>query len=168
VAAGATASWYGLPLTYQPEELGGLPVDHFHRAPLAEGCREVDRPGSTCPLNLLPLFDTPTSLLPGYPGDLHYRPGDFPRAEALHAATLKHPVWHAPDDDPLVDALPAHLPEGDRPPRGVATRDRRDHRPPVERLGRRGAEDGVAQLVVGADIVDDGRVLCCAVRSRTS
>lgn len=102
--AGIMASWYGLPLTYQPEELGGLPVDRFHRALLAEGCREVDRPGSTCPINLLPLFDTPTSLLPGYLGDLHYRPGDFPRAEALHAATLKLPVWHDPDDDTLVDA----------------------------------------------------------------
>jgi dTDP-4-amino-4,6-dideoxygalactose transaminase len=33
--AGTTASWYGLPLTYQPEELGGLPVGRFHRALLA-------------------------------------------------------------------------------------------------------------------------------------
>ncbi|MDQ1304696.1 MAG: perosamine synthetase [Actinomycetota bacterium] len=39
--AGTTASWYGLPLTHQPEKLGGLPIERFHRALLAEGCREV-------------------------------------------------------------------------------------------------------------------------------
>ena len=102
--ADTRASWYGLPLYYQPDELGGLPIQRFHRALLAEGAREVDRPGSTCPINLFPLFDTPTSLLPGYPEDLHYRPGDFPRAEALHAGTLKLPVWHDRADEPLVDA----------------------------------------------------------------
>jgi perosamine synthetase len=101
---GVRASWYGLPLLYRADGLGGLPIDRFHQALLAEGCPEVDRPGSTCPLNLLPLFDDPTSLLPDHTAVLGYRPGDFPTAEAVHAATLKLPVWHDPADQPLVDA----------------------------------------------------------------
>jgi perosamine synthetase len=101
---GTRASWYGLPLRYKADELGGLPIERFHRALLAEGCGEVDRPGSTCPSNQLPLFDNTTALLPGFPDDLRYRQGDFPRAEAVHATTLKLPVWHDPIDRALVDS----------------------------------------------------------------
>lgn len=91
---GVRASWYGLPLLYQPEELDGLGIERFHEALLAEGCREADRPGSTCPLNLLPLFQKPKPPLPNYPGNLSYVPGNFPMAEAIWRNTLKLPVWH--------------------------------------------------------------------------
>jgi len=94
-------SWYGLILQYQPAELGGLPIGRYHEALLAEGCTEADRPGSTCPLNLLPLFQEPSGLFPAYKGKLAYGPGDFPRAEAFHAGAIKLPVWHREEDLPL-------------------------------------------------------------------
>ena len=101
---GVRASWYGLPLQYATNELDGLPVERFHEALQAEGCREVDRPGSTCPLNLLPLFQQPEALFPGYAEKLNNTPGGFPNAEAIHQNTLKLPVWHREEDRPLVDS----------------------------------------------------------------
>jgi dTDP-4-amino-4,6-dideoxygalactose transaminase len=101
---GVRSSWYGLPLCYCSNELDGLPVARFYDALQAEGCREVDRPGSTCPLNLLPLFQEPEPLLPAYNDELTYAPGDFPAAEAVHGGTLKLPVWHREEDMPLVDS----------------------------------------------------------------
>lgn len=100
---GVRSSWYGLILQYRAEELGGLSVERFYEALKAEGCQEVDRPGSTCPLNLLPLFQEPGPLFPEFEGKLKYSRGDFPRAEAVHRNTLKLPVWHREDDMPLVD-----------------------------------------------------------------
>ncbi|GAB2710494.1 hypothetical protein GCM10027089_37690 [Nocardia thraciensis] len=97
-------SWYGLILRYRSDELGGLPIQRFYDALHAEGCREVDRPGSTCPLNLLPLFQDPEPLLPAYTGTLTYTPGEFPEAENMHATTLKLPVWHREEDMPLIDS----------------------------------------------------------------
>lgn len=97
-------SWYGLPLRYDPGELDGLPVERFYDAVRAEGCLEADRPGSTCPLNLLPLFQNSAPLLPGYTPPLSYAPDDFPAADAVHAATIKLPVWHREEDMPLVDS----------------------------------------------------------------
>lgn len=97
-------AWYGLPLRYVPEDLDGLPVERFHAALQAEGCLEVDRPGSTCPLNMLPLFQDAEPLFPHDPGlyDLHYHPSEFPMAEETHHHTLKLPVWHRDADLPLV------------------------------------------------------------------
>ena len=94
-------SWYGLTLQYQPEELGGLPIERYFEALQAEGCLEADRPGSTCPLNLLPLFQDPEDLFPGHVGGLGYRPGDFPKAETFHVCSIKLPVWHREEDLPL-------------------------------------------------------------------
>lgn len=96
--AGAQPSWYALALQYQPEELEDLPVERFYDALRAEGCAEVDRPGSTCPLNLHPLFQEPGALFPEYKGVFSYSPGDFPIAETIYQRTLKLPVWHHEDD----------------------------------------------------------------------
>lgn len=100
------AAWYGMPLTYVPDELGGLPIERFYDALRAEGCHAMDRPGSTCPLNQLPLFRYPEPVLPHYPyfGRLSYRYGQFPVAEQVHRHTLKLPVWHREDDMPLVES----------------------------------------------------------------
>ena len=97
------SSWYGLILQYQSEELGGLPIERFYAALHAEGAAQVDRPGSTCPLNLLPLFQEPGPLFPEYEGRFAYTPGDFPRAEAFHRHSLKLPVWHRDEDMPMVE-----------------------------------------------------------------
>ncbi|MET9262432.1 DegT/DnrJ/EryC1/StrS family aminotransferase [Amycolatopsis sp. NPDC004079] len=100
------SAWYGLPLIYIPEELSNLPIDRFHGALHAEGLREVDRPGSTCPLNRLPLFQNPSPVLPHYPnpGKVSYRSGQFPVAEQVWHHTLKLPVWHRAEDLPLVES----------------------------------------------------------------
>lgn len=95
------ASWYGLILQYQPDEFDGLPIGRYFEAVQAEGCHEADRPGSTCPLNLLPLFQEPEALFPGHVRDLGYGLGDFPRAEEFHARSIKLPVWHREEDLPL-------------------------------------------------------------------
>ncbi|SNQ47521.1 putative PLP-dependent enzyme possibly involved in cell wall biogenesis [Frankia canadensis] len=97
------SSWYGLILQYRSEELDGLSIERFYEALHAEGCMEVDRPGSTGPLNLFPLFQNPGPLFPHYEGKFSYAPGDFPRAEEIHRNTLKLPVWHREEDMPLVD-----------------------------------------------------------------
>jgi perosamine synthetase len=33
-------------------------------------------------------------MFPALDGKFSYAPGDFPQAEAFHAATIKLPVWH--------------------------------------------------------------------------
>jgi hypothetical protein len=58
---------------YRSEEPGGLLIERLYKALHAEGATQVDRPGSTCPLNLLPLFQEPRKELSrlricAYPG----------------------------------------------------------------------------------------------------
>ncbi|MFI6042607.1 DegT/DnrJ/EryC1/StrS family aminotransferase [Nocardia sp. NPDC051321] len=100
---GVRSSWYGFTMQYDGDSFDDVPVERFHAALLAEGCVELDRPGSTCPLNLLPLFQEPGPLFPAFTGKLAYGPGDYPRAEQIHHATLKLPVWHQEQDLPIVD-----------------------------------------------------------------
>ncbi|GHF50826.1 hypothetical protein GCM10018790_30780 [Kitasatospora xanthocidica] len=101
---GVVPSWYGLTLTYHPGELGGLSIERFHQALVAEGATEFDRPGSTCPLNQLPLYQGPAMLFPGHPlSHRAYRTRDFPVAEHAHAHTIKLPVWHREEDRPLAE-----------------------------------------------------------------
>ncbi|GAA2233735.1 hypothetical protein GCM10010430_13040 [Kitasatospora cystarginea] len=92
-------SWYGLALTCRPDELGDLLIERFHQALAAEGATEFNRPGSTCPMNQLPLYQHPTMLFPGHPhSHRRYERGDFPVAEHAHAHTIKLPVWHREQD----------------------------------------------------------------------
>lgn len=102
---GNRPAWYGLPLTYVPDELDDLPVETFHTALLAEGLAEVDRPGSTCPLTELPLFRDPNPLMSrfGAHSGMNYQPGQFPVAQKVWRNTLKLPVWHREEDLPLVE-----------------------------------------------------------------
>ncbi|UJB41656.1 DegT/DnrJ/EryC1/StrS family aminotransferase [Streptomyces sp. A1-5] len=96
---GVKSSWYALTATYRPDQLGGLPLNRFHAALVAEGATEFDRPGSTRPLNQLPLYQHPSHLFPGYPNiRSRYREGDFPVAEKAHMHTIKLPVWHREQD----------------------------------------------------------------------
>jgi dTDP-4-amino-4,6-dideoxygalactose transaminase len=105
IPEGAAPSWYRLPLTYLPEELGDLPIEDFYKALQAEGCHALDRPGSTGPLNRLPLFRYPEALFPHHPalGRVRYRSGQFPVAEQIYQHTLTLPVWHRVEDRPLAD-----------------------------------------------------------------
>lgn len=97
-------SWYALIFQYRPEKLGGLPIEKFFQALQAEGLSEIDRPGSTCPLNLLPLFQNPTDLFPVYKNNpFKYKPGDFPKAEAFYQNAIKLPVWASKKDSKIVN-----------------------------------------------------------------
>ncbi|MEU7635020.1 DegT/DnrJ/EryC1/StrS family aminotransferase [Streptomyces sp. NPDC039016] len=101
---GVITSWYGLTLTYRPEELGGLSVDRFHQALTAEGATEFDRPGSTRPLHELPLYQHPDLLFPGHPQHHRQYPGGFfPVAEHAYQHTIKLPVWHREQDLALAE-----------------------------------------------------------------
>ena len=100
VASGNQPSWYALAVRYRPEYLGKLPIETFLRALKAEGCVDVDRPGSTCPLNLHPLFQHPAPLFPAFADSWpSYRSGQFPAAEDLWSSTIKITIPH--DDTPL-------------------------------------------------------------------
>jgi perosamine synthetase len=103
VPDGVCPSWYGYMLRYRSDQLGGLSRERFHAAVQAEGCVELDMPGSTRPLNLHALFQDPVKLFPNYAGSIRYRPGDFPVAERYHETTLKLPVWHRLNDERTVD-----------------------------------------------------------------
>jgi len=87
-------SWYALVLQYKSEAFQGLPIEKFFKAIQAEGLIEADRPGSTVPLNLLPLFQNPVELFPVYKNNkFSYCPGQFPRAEKFYQNAIKFPVW---------------------------------------------------------------------------
>mgnify|MGYP001558303849 FL=1 len=87
-------SWYALVFQYKSEAFQGLPIERFSEALQAEGLLEADRPGSTSPLNLLPLFQNPTELFPVYKNNkFSYSPGEFPHAEKFYQNAIKFPVW---------------------------------------------------------------------------
>ncbi len=87
-------SWYAFLFQYEKEKLENLSVEKFFEALKAEGLNEVDRSGSTCPLNLLSLFQTPAELFPIYrKHPFSYKTGDFPKAEKFYQNAVKLPVW---------------------------------------------------------------------------
>lgn len=87
-------SWYVFLFQYKSEELNFLPIEKFFEALQAEGLAEIDRPDSTCPLNLLPLFQNPSELFQIYKKyPFSYKPGDFPKAEKFYQNAIKLPVW---------------------------------------------------------------------------
>lgn len=103
--AGVEPSFYALTFQYDQEALGGLPLERFLQALHAEGLSEMDHPGSTMPLNVLPLFQKPERLFPNYATTpFSYTPEDFPQAAQYFKRALKMPVWGYPDEEPMVDA----------------------------------------------------------------
>lgn len=97
-------SWYALVFKYKKDELENLPIEIFYKALIAEGLAEFDRPGSTCPLNLLPLFKNPSPLFPIYKKHpFSYKKGDFPKAEDFYKNAIKIPVWALKKDEKNVN-----------------------------------------------------------------
>ncbi|NMC51285.1 DegT/DnrJ/EryC1/StrS family aminotransferase [Candidatus Kuenenbacteria bacterium] len=97
-------AWYGLVFQYKGYNYKYPSIDNFFRAIQAEGLLEVDRPGSTSPLNLLPLFQNPTELFPIYKKNyFSYKPGDFPKAEKFYKYAIKLPVWALKKEHKMVD-----------------------------------------------------------------
>jgi perosamine synthetase len=97
------SSWYSLIIKYKKDELEGLKIERVYDALKAEGCNEIDRPGSTCALNLHKLFQEPGGLFPNYKDEFSYQPGDFPVAEDWSRNIFKLPVWHKREDLYIVD-----------------------------------------------------------------
>ncbi|MFA5250271.1 MAG: DegT/DnrJ/EryC1/StrS family aminotransferase [Parachlamydiales bacterium] len=96
-----TSSWYAFTMLYHPEKLSNLPISAFRKRLHKENCPEIDQPGSTCALNLHPLFQSPAELFPFY-RNIKYSIGAFPVAEYLSAHIIKMPVWHRSNDLPVV------------------------------------------------------------------
>ncbi len=110
VPDGAEPSWYAYVFQYRAAELGGLPIQRFHDALVAEGCRETNLPTSTCPLNWLPLFQEPAGLFAKYKqcSIAPYAEGCFPVAERFARQAITLPVWaRAEDEEILVKYLNA-------------------------------------------------------------
>ena len=97
-------SWYGFVFQYKPEKLQNLSIDKFFEALQKEGLSEIDRPGSTAPINLFPLFQNPSKFFPVYKKyPFSYKKGDFPKAEKFYQHTIKLPVWAFERDSEIVD-----------------------------------------------------------------
>jgi perosamine synthetase len=86
-----TFSWYALPLVLADRDARDRAL-HLLRV---AGVVEANAPGSTGPLNLHPLFQSPAPFLGGTPltPGLGYRPGMFPIAESLYDRTVVVPVF---------------------------------------------------------------------------
>lgn len=104
LSADVKPSWYGFIFQYKKEELDNLPIEKFFSALQSEGLAEADRPGSTSPLNLLPLFQKPGEVFPVYKKcPFSYKPGDFPKAEFFYENAIKFPVWADMKDQKIVN-----------------------------------------------------------------
>jgi len=88
--------WSAFIIKYKKDQLNNLSIEKFYQALLEEGCKEIDRPNSTCPLNYHALFQRTSDLFPNLKNFPKYGKGDFPKAEDFHDNILKMPVWHDP------------------------------------------------------------------------
>ena len=96
-------TWYAFVMQYKAEELEGLSIERFYDALMAEGCTELDRPGSTGPLNHLSLFHDPEPFFSSRRGYVDYSNASFPNAEKFYNNALKLPVWQAGEEDKIID-----------------------------------------------------------------
>ncbi len=96
---GNTSSWYAMIFKYKGERN----LEEIEKELYDKGLQEIDIPGSTKPLNLLPLFQKPEVLYPQYRGKTNYKEGDFPKAESFYKGILKIPVWSTEEEMPIVE-----------------------------------------------------------------
>jgi dTDP-4-amino-4,6-dideoxygalactose transaminase len=94
-----SSSWYALIIKYR----GKQPIQEFYNKLHEKGLVEMDMPGSTVPLHLLPLFQSPEYLFPDYKGKLNYKKGDFPNSEKFASGIIKMPVWSMKKEKKYVD-----------------------------------------------------------------
>ncbi len=150
-------SWYAFTIQYVSAELDGLPFDTFYDALLAEGCCELDHPGSTGALNLLPLLQQPEKLFPNYDGKLNYTWGDMPHAESFYKNALKIPVWHDLDDLELVEEYIRAFRKVIKSHKALLKPKMLDET--ITELIKVSEEEGIQKLVVGAVIKREGKFL---------
>jgi dTDP-4-amino-4,6-dideoxygalactose transaminase len=84
-------SWYAFVIQVDPKKIS-ISTQVFCDKLIENGISDADMPGSTCPLNLLKLFQEPSLLYPSYKGLVNYKPGDFPVAETFFNNAIKFPI----------------------------------------------------------------------------
>jgi len=84
-------SWYAYLIQIDKSRFNTT-VDKLCKEMVENGLLDADKPGSTCPLNLLKLFQNPGLLYPEYKGKVCYKPGDFPVAERFYNQAIKIPI----------------------------------------------------------------------------
>ena len=98
---GSVNSWYGLIIKYDASKFNNTPIEKFNEALIAEGGIEFDIPGSTCPLNRLPLFQKPDYFFKDY--DIIIKDDEkFLEAEKFYSSIIKLPVWYHEEDINIV------------------------------------------------------------------
>lgn len=105
-------AWYAYVMSYKPPPGTCSMPDLLHQLH-QRGFVEFDHPGSTKPLHLLPLFQTPGRFFRIYrgAGSFGYRRGDFPVAESYFRSALKLPVWPLARDAETIRRYCQILPE---------------------------------------------------------
>lgn len=103
--SGIEPSWYAFRFQYNAQELGGLAIKNFFDALRMEGLSGVETElRSKCPLNLLPIFQTPTELFPNYKKhQFSYKPGDFPKAEKFYQNAVNIRIGASKNDLKLIN-----------------------------------------------------------------
>lgn len=84
-------SWYAFVIQIDPNKIT-ISTKEFCNKLIENSILDADMPGSTCPLNLIKLFQDPSLLYPGYKGLVNYKPGDFPVAENFFNNAIKFPI----------------------------------------------------------------------------
>ncbi len=84
-------SWYAYTIQFEITKFD-ISTDEICGELIKEGLLDADKPSSTCPLELLPLFQNPSPLFPEYKGLVKYKLGDFPVAERFFDETIKLPI----------------------------------------------------------------------------
>ena len=99
-------SWYAFTFFLKDEFLQNNPLSKIISMCQNNGLIDLDNPGSTKPLNLLPLFQDPTNLFPIYKNKgsrFSYKAGDFPNAEKLFKSLIKMPVGVDKEDNKIMN-----------------------------------------------------------------
>jgi len=97
-------SWYAFVMQYKSEFSNGVSINVFINALHAEGLKEVDRPGSTSPLDKLPLFSKTEEVMPRlYSSPAYSGRDEFLNAYKFYDNAIKIPVWAFEDEEWLVN-----------------------------------------------------------------
>lgn len=91
----SSPAWYAFPIIYNQKVLKAS-ITSFVEAVNLEGAKEVDIPGSTCPLDKYKIFSTPEDIFYIY-GEKHRTNLDskyFINAHKYHASMFKLPTWY--------------------------------------------------------------------------
>jgi len=96
-------SWYAFVMQFNAEFSNGVPIEKFTKALHAEGLIEVDMPGSTCPIQNLPLFIDSNEAMPRLYSAKRVPERRFDNAQRFYEQAIKLPMWAFPEDYSTVE-----------------------------------------------------------------